>query len=293
MVSPYAPKETVASSISLEEDVDLFCDFARRHDRTAMAEAVNLIYRSRFVPSSFEDSQRDGAESRWNPAWSEVEYKEYPRFNALQLPVPSDEQDVRRLLRAETTRKSCRSFGPDAIQLKVLAAALFIAHADRKGFQYPSRAFPSAGGLYCVETYLVIRRVSGLANGVYHYAPQDHCLHVLRRGPNAWKKMCIAIDQPIGEPAAFVVESVRLRPLLSKYGLRGFRFALMEAGAASEALDLAATSLGLASLWLGGFGDEDVWDIVGVSPLQEVEIPLLILALGHESLADRPQPKRG
>jgi nitroreductase len=105
--------------------------------------------------------------------------------------------------------------------------------------------------------------------------------------------MCIAIDQPIGEPAAFVVESVRLRPLLSKYGLRGFRFALMEAGAASEALDLAATSLGLASLWLGGFGDEDVWDIVGVSPLQEVEIPLLILALGHESLADRPQPKRG
>jgi nitroreductase len=66
----------------------------------------------------------------------------------------------------------------------------------------------------------------------------------------------------------------------------------MEIGAAAEALDLAATSRGLATLWLGGFTDEEIGDLLGVSPLHELEIPLLILALGYRVPKSQTRTKR-
>ena len=65
------------------------------------------------------------------------------------------------------------------------------------------------------------------------------------------------------------------------------KFAFSGSVAAAEALDLTATALGLATLWLGGFVDEDLWELLGISPLHEIEVPLLVLALGY------PRPRRG
>ena len=89
-------------------------------------------------------------------------------------------------------------------------------------------------------------------------------------------------SQPVGTPAAFVVESLRLPPLISKYGLRGLRFALLELGAAAVVVDLVATALGLSTLWLGGFVDEEIWKLLSISPLHELEVPFLVIALGHD-----------
>lgn len=262
-------------SISLEKDLDLFCEFTAGNGHAALGEAVRFVYGSRVT------RLRQQGSTSLNRNWSEVDYKDYPRFSKVKLPHPEIKDT--RLVRALAARASCRAFGRSAVEAETISELLGSVHADRRDSRYPSRAFPAAGGLYCAETYLVTGRITDLLPGVYHYAPQSHDLHVIPNRSDAWKTVRLSLAQDIGTPAAFIVESVRLGPLISKYGLRGMRFAILEIGAAAQALDLVATSLGLSTLWLGGFEDEQLWDLLGVSPLHELEVPLLIIALGYKS----------
>jgi SagB-type dehydrogenase family enzyme len=181
-------------------------------------------------------------------------------------------------------------FGRRPVSLDLVAGILSFAHSDRAAFDYPSRAFPSAGGLYGTEAYLIAKRVDGLTPGVYHYSPQDHVLHVLSQQTDAHTVNIEGFNQHVGTPAAFFVESARLGPTINKYGLRGFRFALMEVGAAAEVLDLTATALGLATLWLGGFVDDDLWRSLGVSPVHDIEVPLLVVAIGYPKVSQARHP---
>jgi SagB-type dehydrogenase family enzyme len=280
--------ETSTTPFPLGKDVDLFCEFAEGNNNPALAQAIKFLYQSRVIRKSRGEQQETGNSS--SGTWVEVDYKEYPRFPKVQLPDSSTKEFS--LSTGLANRQSCRAFSRKSIDVSLLAEILRCVHADRSSSRYPSRAFPSAGGLYCAETYLIVRCVKNLTPGVYHYSPRFHSLHVIPNRVHAWKQASTALAQNIGSPAAFVVESVRLGPLISKYGLRGVRFALMEIGAAAEALDLAATSRGLATLWLGGFTDEEIGDLLGVSPLHELEIPLLILALGYRVPKSKTRTKR-
>jgi SagB-type dehydrogenase family enzyme len=51
---------------------------------------------------------------------------------------------------------------------------------------------------------------------------------------------------------------------MCKYGARGYRFALLEAGHQAENICLMAVQLGLGSLCIGGFHDTSVNDILGI-----------------------------
>ena len=63
-----------------------------------------------------------------------------------------------------------------------------------------------------------------------------------------------------------------------KYGERGYRFALLEAGHAAQNMLLAATALALAALPLGGFYDRRLDELVGADGLDEAT--LYAIALG-------------
>ena len=54
-----------------------------------------------------------------------------------------------------------------------------------------------------------------------------------------------------------------------KYGLRGYRFALLEAGHAAQNLLLAATALRVPALPLGGFFDARVEALLGIDGVDE------------------------
>ena len=54
-----------------------------------------------------------------------------------------------------------------------------------------------------------------------------------------------------------------------KYGLRGYRFALLEAGHVVQNVALTAVALDLAALPLGGFYDAQVDDLVGADGVEE------------------------
>ena len=62
-----------------------------------------------------------------------------------------------------------------------------------------------------------------------------------------------------------------------KYGLRGYRFALLEAGHLVQNLVLAAGALEVGALPLGGFYDRRVDELVGADGLDEATVYAVLL----------------
>ena len=68
-------------------------------------------------------------------------------------------------------------------------------------------------------------------------------------------------------------------PTLRKYGARGYRFVLFEAGHAAQNLCLLATEQGLASLCVGGFMDGALNSFVGLDGRARAVV--YCVGLGH------------
>jgi SagB-type dehydrogenase family enzyme len=139
------------------------------------------------------------------------------------------------------------------------------------------RPIPSAGALYPLELYVVAQAVDGLAAGVYHYNPFRHGVSLL--GPVDRR----AVRQALADPAladrasAIVVVTGVFWRSRFKYGQRGYRFALLEAGHLVQNAVLAATQLELAALPLGGFYDRRLDEVVGADGLDEASVHALVL----------------
>ena len=68
---------------------------------------------------------------------------------------------------------------------------------------------------------------------------------------------------------------------LHKYGARGYRYILLEAGHAAQNLCLLASERGLASLCVGGFADAAVNRFLGLDPRTEATV--YCVGVGHRS----------
>lgn len=171
----------------------------------------------------------------------------------LDLPAaPTPLPRVRRTVldRIVTRRCSTRAFAERPLKDKELAQLLASCRAWG-GAEH--RAFPSAGASYAVELFLVQWRPRGR---MAYYDAVDHGLVDLPDAAPSWREAAPRINvQVTGIPAAMVVAVLFLDRLTAKYGERGGRFALLEAGAAMQQLSLAAAELGLAGVVAGGLMD--------------------------------------
>ena len=65
-----------------------------------------------------------------------------------------------------------------------------------------------------------------------------------------------------------------------KYGERGYRFMLLEAGHIAQNALLAANALGLGACPFGGFIDDDLDRLLGIDGLDEVSLYLIGVGRG-------------
>jgi SagB-type dehydrogenase family enzyme len=139
------------------------------------------------------------------------------------------------------------------------------------------RPVPSAGALYPLELYVLGLRVPGFEPTAWHYDPFRHRLETLRP-VDAGDVRAAIVDPSLIETAAgvMVVTAVFWRTRF-KYGLRGYRFALLEAGHVVQNVLLVATALGLPALPLGGFFDRELDRLVGADGLDEASIYAVLL----------------
>lgn len=235
--------------------------------------------------------------------------KRHPALPTITLPEPSYAEDALPFEQVLRRRRSRRSFGTAPTALPDLATLLHAAYgvtqegnpaadgvtdsgdnldgvpgADAgEGAEVPSRTrtVPSGGALYPLEIYPVVRHVEDLAPGLYHYDPSRHVLEVLDERDVAGDLGDVMILLPDGPDLATTCGAVlfvvgifwRTR---FKYGLRGYRWTLIEAGHVGQSFLLAAEALGLPAVPYGGFWDRRVDDLLGIDGVNESVVYSLI-----------------
>ncbi len=154
---------------------------------------------------------------------------------------------------AISTRRSARDFSSAALSMEELSYLLWATQGvtgvqrDEAGQVIQEyRAAPSGGARYPLETYLAIRRVDGLAPGLYRYLPGEHQLLLLREDaalPDQLTAACYGTPAVAGAAVVFLWSATPYRTEW-KYTYLAHRMIAMEAGHVCENLYLAATSCG-------------------------------------------------
>jgi SagB-type dehydrogenase family enzyme len=157
-------------------------------------------------------------------------------------------------------RVSSRAFDGRGISLRDLLTLLWAADG-RVGAStdIERRTAPSAGGLFPIRMVVVSAKVVGLRPGVHEYVPAAGQLAWLVEAPVDWTESWFRTRHvDFSGVAAVIFFLVRFDGILPKYGERGYRYALLEVGHVAQNVCLAATSLTIAHIPLGGFDDDIV-----------------------------------
>lgn len=165
-------------------------------------------------------------------------------------------------------RRSVRSYRPQPLDEADISQLLWATQGVTS--ESGQRTAPSAGALYPLELYVVT------ASGHYRYKPDGHTLEVLGTTDLRSDLSQVSQGSIAAAPAVFVLTAVYARTE-QKYGNRGERFVMMEAGHACQNLLLQAAGLGLGAVPIGAFSDTQVQNVLGLPSDHE---PLYVIPVG-------------
>ncbi|MBW1785358.1 MAG: SagB/ThcOx family dehydrogenase [Deltaproteobacteria bacterium] len=206
-------------------------------------------------------------------------YNKTRKERNMKLPAARSTGEVS-LEHAIQHRRTIRSFDSAALSLHEWAQLLWSAQGitGTGGFK---RAAPSAGAFYPMDIYSAIGKdtVEGASAGVYHYEPKGHAVIRVSEGDLRAGLARASLSQMwmAGAPVNFVITAEYDR-ITGKYGRRGIRYAMIEAGHIGQNLFLQAEALGLRAGIVGAFDDKDVGRVLGLPKTHE---PLLIMPVGY------------
>ncbi len=181
-------------------------------------------------------------------------------------------------------RHSSREFGRDRLSLATLSAVLFAAYGVTRRAEDRARpdlrAVPSAGALYPLDVYVAAQQVESLPAGLYHYDPGRHVLAELRRTDPRRALAPGLVEPTLADAPVIMMLAACFWRSRFKYGLRGYRFVLLEAGHLAQNIQLAAAALNVAALPVGGFFDRRIDEFLAIDGLHESTVYLLALGPG-------------
>lgn len=195
----------------------------------------------------------------------------------IKLPTPLLKGKVS-LEEAITKRRSVRKYRPESLALFQLSQILWSAQGVTGGGRL--RAAPSAGATYPLEVFAVIGKqaIEELETGIYHYEVDSHSLSLHKPGDFRIDLARAALDEGFiaVAPVDIVICALYTRTSY-RYGRRGERYVHMEVGHVGQNIHLQAVALGLATVEVGAFDDEDVRKVLDV---EEQIKPLYIMPIG-------------
>lgn len=163
---------------------------------------------------------------------------------------------------------------------------------------FPVRTYPSAGARSGSRLFVYAARVDGVPAGLYEFRPGGHALErvevptgvpeLLRCSPHldpGGERMIEAEDAPL-----FIAVVADLAYPRQRYGLRAFRFQLLEAGHLGQNLLLTSTAMGLRSAPLGGVYDDRLSVALGLDGVDDA--PLYLLPFGVDGWDGQPGVSR-
>ncbi len=198
----------------------------------------------------------------------------------MKLPEPRIKGEVS-LESTIRNRRTIRSFTSERLKSEQFSQLLWAAQGitGERGFK---RAAPSAGALYPMDVYAVVgaESVDRLKAGIYHYEPKNHSVSLVSTGDLRKEVARASLSQMwmARAPVNFVITAEYDR-ITVKYGERGIRYAMIEAGHIGQNIFLQSEVLNLGAGIVGAFKDEDVIRVMKIPRPHE---PLLIMPVGYK-----------
>ncbi len=216
------------------------------------------------IPEKYDD---------WPEEWRTTYYKAYPRLPKIDLDYEQPKADFFDLIKK---RQSRRDFTRAPITKRELSLLLKYScgNMGEMGEGRYRRAQPSGGGRFPIEVYPIIFRsdpvTDGLKSGLYHYNVKDHQLDVLWDRGFSDEDIGHIFTYPWVKNAAvgILMTSVFWRNQ-NKYGERGYRYVLLEAGHIGQNIYLVCEALGLKCCALGGTRDENLEKLIDIDGVTE------------------------
>ena len=217
---------------------------------------------ARFVKeTSYHDfSQTGRRKGQPQPA---VYWEADDEIDRIFLPMDQDILPDQQLWRTLQDRRSRREFGQGSLRLQELSFLCAWTTGIQKEIVFNGkatlRAVPSAGAKHAIETILLVRRVEGLAPGLYRYLPQEHALIFERfldepRMSNINEAFASNLFQKNSAVTFFWI-AVPER-MVWHHGQRGYRNLYMDAGHIGQNFYLISEGMGLAACTMCVFDDE-------------------------------------
>lgn len=217
----------------------------------------------------------------WPESWSTTYFKEYPRLEKIILPN-ADTLNNFSLEKSLFERKSVRSFSDSPLTLEQISTLLFFSAGlrDTNPPWVGNRTYPSPGGRYSLETYLISQN-SDLPVGVYHYHLKSHGLEILL--PLDEFNNSFYFNQVWSKDASVIIliTAIFERNTI-KYGQRGYRHVLEEAGHLGQNFYLVSTAMNIGVCGIGGYIDDDLNKLLDVDGVKETVI--YVMAVGNKNL---------
>jgi SagB-type dehydrogenase family enzyme len=203
--------------------------------------------------------------------------REFPPLGRIRQLEPLGDEEIPRdpIEQVILRRGSSREFAREPISFAQLSTML-----DRATRGVPAD-FLQPDGAQLNDLYLIVNAVEGLDPGAYFFNREANRLEALREGNFRREAYYLGLEQELPRDASAAVFFLAdLRPILERYGNRGYRAVQLEAGIIGGKLYLAgyAQRLGASGLT---FYDDDVTNFF--SPHAQGKSAIFLTALGHSA----------
>jgi SagB-type dehydrogenase family enzyme len=212
----------------------------------------------------------------------------YPSSKIIKLPKPR--YRYINLFEVLKKRRSIRKYCNVQLSLSRLSTLLYFSIGVTSVKKYGVgnmkiwevlRSWPSGGGLYPLDVYLIPLNVRRLPLGVYFYNI-DHSLSLIRKIETKNeiyslfdKKVLEIVDIDKSSLLLFIVGNFWRSKL--KYGIRAYRYVLQESGHMAQNFYLVSTALKLGACAIGGFIDDKVNKTLEIDGINESCIYSLVI----------------
>jgi amino acid adenylation domain-containing protein len=222
------------------------------------------------VPPELKKQRQGEAVHNKNPALSNpIERLEFIRrqpglrqeMNKHYVQLPKHESDET-VMEKYAERRSYRKFQQQPIPLEQFSRLLScLRQIEFEGLLLPKYRYASAGSLYPVQTYLHIMpdRVEGVPPGIYYYHPGEHRLVMLSASTHLDRNIHAPANRSIFDESAFTLFLIgQLNALTPLYGEAGTHYAVLEAGAMCQLLEMTAPACHIGLCQTGNLNFEQI-----------------------------------
>lgn len=209
-------------------------------------------------------------DDEWPEVWKKIEYKTYPS-SSLIIPIVSPQGGFwsNFLIKRSSTRARQQTQKVTFEQISYMLSCGYglINHVgDEK------RSVPSAGSRYPLELYLALNsEVNTIPAGLYHYSVKEQLIEFITGG-DQFSGEYFAKFSPYSflenKNGVIIITSVFPR-IINKYGNRGYRYALLEAGHVAQNIILAGLEKGVDVVPIGGFNEDVAERALGIEGTDE------------------------